>query len=334
MVEENLVGYLLNALDAESQLEVEEYLATNREAKRQLELLRQALAPLEADREAVQPPPDLRVRTLARIAEHHCIAATRLPVAPAIHDAALRRSWFGRADVLIAASILILLLPFIPPVIHYTQQEYNKLACQNNLRIFHQALVGYSDQHNRLPEVQARPPRNFAGVFVPLLNDAGLLPSNLSVACPNNGRRPPKDITMKMLDAMEASNPEEYEATIRSLAGCYAYSLGYLDSNGHLQPIRPHEDNDCLPIMADRPPFEQKASVGPVTGNSQNHRISSRRGQNVLFLGGHVVFATTRNVGVDGDDIYLNRQNFPFAGTDRFDAVLGASDWRPMKPEE
>src|SRR5713101_1052456 len=76
---ENLIGYLLDALDSDTRQETERYLLKNPEARAQLEKLEQALEPLEADREADEPPPDLWVKTLARVAEHRC---RHLPFAP------------------------------------------------------------------------------------------------------------------------------------------------------------------------------------------------------------------------------------------------------------
>jgi len=61
----DLLGYLLNALAPEEQRQVEAYLASDPEARQRLRLLRQALAPLETDRDAIEPPPGLAARTLA-----------------------------------------------------------------------------------------------------------------------------------------------------------------------------------------------------------------------------------------------------------------------------
>src|SRR6266852_1241886 len=60
-MDENLIGYLLDALDSDTRQETERYLLKNPEARAQLEKLEQALEPLEADREADEPPPDLWV---------------------------------------------------------------------------------------------------------------------------------------------------------------------------------------------------------------------------------------------------------------------------------
>src|SRR6516162_22495 len=79
-MDENLIGYLLDALDSDTRLETEKYLSRNSDARLRLEKLRQALEPLEADNQADEPPPDLWIRTLARVAEYRC---NHLPFAPA-----------------------------------------------------------------------------------------------------------------------------------------------------------------------------------------------------------------------------------------------------------
>ena len=78
--------------------------------------------------------------------------------------------------------------------------------------------------------------------------------------------------------------------------------------------------------MADRPPFDQRNPVG-LDRNSANHGGS---GQNVLYLDGHVNYATSRLVGPSGDDIYLNRRREINAGLGRGDSVLGAGSVRVL----
>jgi prepilin-type processing-associated H-X9-DG protein len=328
MIDENLVGYLLNALDSESQREVEQHLRLYPDAQKRLESLRRALEPLAADREAPEPPLTLRVRTLARVAEYRCSEMTPIPKAPPIRSVASARSrWWRRADVLVAACLLLILLPLALPGIAYVRYRQNILACQNNLRGFSTGLTSYIDHHGRLPEIGEQPPLNFAGMVIPVLHEEGFLGRDLSVACPSNGRRPPSDLTVKALETISAERPGEFDKISRELCGCYAYSLGYRDDEGCL--CGPYYDRDNLPylaIMADRPPFEQISAPGALMGNSPNH---GQQGQNVLYLDGHVHFRTSRNVGVKGDDIYLNRDGVPVAGLDRLDTVLGASNFRP-----
>src|SRR5438128_3848496 len=119
-MDENLVGYLLDVLDPEAQRGVERYLAAQPEAQKQLELLRQALQPLECDRDAIDPPPTLWLRTLGRIAEHRCQTLPAAPE-PVILRAtpATGRLWWRRSDVLAAAGILLCLSLILPPALSH-----------------------------------------------------------------------------------------------------------------------------------------------------------------------------------------------------------------------
>lgn len=60
---DNLLGYLLGALEAEDIEQVSLALQSDPQLQRQLELVRRALEPLECCSEAVDAPPDLAVRT-------------------------------------------------------------------------------------------------------------------------------------------------------------------------------------------------------------------------------------------------------------------------------
>ncbi len=107
--------------------------------------------------------------------------------------------------------------------------------------------------------------------------------------------------------------------------------MGYQDASGQLHGLRVDHatnDNDLIPVMADRPSFNQVQGVFvDATPNSRNH---DSKGQNVLYLGGAVRFVTNPRIGAYGDDIYLNQQNRIAAGLHRLDAVLGASDFKPV----
>jgi hypothetical protein len=331
-MEENLIGYLLGALDPETEREVEAYLRGQPENGKKLELLRQALQPLAADRDNPLPPPGLRIRTLARVAEYRCRDLPRAPLAPPIRSRAPTRSWWRRTDVLVAASLLLLVVPLLPPALNRLRSQRDIVECQNNLHNFFTALRTYGDWHGgALPKVEAEPPCHVAGIFVPILYDAKLLRSDMSVTCPANGRQPPPAVSVQDLERKLAAGHEQFMDCARQLAGCYAYTLGYRDSERRLCGLRfdPAQlNNDLVPIMADRPPFEQDnpASWKVPSVNSPNH---GGAGQNVLYLGGQVKFCKSRAVGVDGDDIYLNKDKLPEAGIDRWDSVLGASGFHP-----
>jgi len=68
-MQETLLGYLLNALEEEEARCVEEMLAANEAARRQLELLRLALLPLGSNQRHDEPPQDLAIRTCKLVRE-------------------------------------------------------------------------------------------------------------------------------------------------------------------------------------------------------------------------------------------------------------------------
>jgi anti-sigma-K factor RskA len=68
-MQDKIIGYLLGALEVEETTYVEEVLKTDTEARRQLEVLRIGLVPFEGDREHVEAPARLAIRTCQRIRE-------------------------------------------------------------------------------------------------------------------------------------------------------------------------------------------------------------------------------------------------------------------------
>jgi hypothetical protein len=323
-MEENLAGYLLGALDPESERQVEQYLANHPHARPRLEQLRRTLERLSADRDGVDPPADLRFATLARIAEYRCRTLPQAPVPLRSQLAGGRPSW--RAINVVVAACLLIVLSGVGA--HWVYQRWNaqdQLACQNNLERWYLALTSYADQNGgALPKIEAQPPKNRAGLFVTMVPDTGF-----TVTCAANGQRGPGPFTLQELVDMESNNPERFQNLIRELSGCYAYSLGYEeweDGKPKLVGLR-LDSGATMPIMADRPPMQD---VGSLSTNSPNH---GGKGQNVLFVGGQVRFLIEPKVNGD-DDIYHNRDYQVGAGKDMRDVVLGASNSCPYSPND
>ncbi len=155
-----------------------------------------------------------------------------------------------------------------------------------------------------------------AGLIVPMLADAGVLPATFSVRCPAVGPHLGCSVTLANLRSLPES---EFQAEAPNLALCYAFTLGYRDGTGVYHAPWQMPASSC-PILADSPPAEGDS------GNSVNH---GGRGQNVLFLDGHTRFVSQRSIGDPNDDIFLNRDNCVAAGKDQLDVVLGPSAARP-----
>ncbi|HEX5269654.1 MAG TPA: hypothetical protein VFW33_04160 [Gemmataceae bacterium] len=325
-MDENLIGYLLKALDADEEREVEKYLREHPEAQRRLDQLRLGLGVLARDADEDDAPEGLWVKTLARVAEHKCrVALPAAPPAAARSGAGGRPSWWRRADVLVAAVLLVVVGGLGAVWLGRAHGGRDVVACANNLHNFDVALEAYADLHNgQFPWVGAEAPKNFAGIFVPALTESKAMKTGLSVSCPGDPPRPPSDITFHELGEISREDPERFKKLTRDLAGCYAYSLGYRDPGGAgLYGLTKSMDGH-LPLMADAPSCGGGNDV--LAGNSTNH---GGKGQNVLFIDGHVEFRTTRSVGTD-DDIYLNSEHKVAAGRGPRDAVLGRSDAVPF----
>lgn len=325
-MDENLVGYLLNALDPDSHQQVETFLRGHPEAQRRLDALKQALAPLEADKEEVVPPAGLAFRAIAQAAEYRCRPLAEPPPAPELRGLGPERRWWRRADLLVAASILILVGFLGTQGVVRLRESHAEAACQNNLRNFHLALANYSEQNNgQLPMVPADPPYNRPGFSLVALREQGSLGDRpqISSRCPANGAQHLPEHTFAQLEAM---TPEEREQALISLSGCYAYSLGYRGPFGEVCGLRREVGEmglnaEAMPIMADCPTVLPDGSRGP----SANHR----GGQNVLHVGGNVRFCATPLDGIDGDDIYVNLAGKVAAGLHRWDSVLGTNSDQP-----
>jgi prepilin-type processing-associated H-X9-DG protein len=314
-MEEEFVGYLLNALDPVTHRRVERYLADHPECAERLELLRQALQPLDLDSADEPPPPRLADRTLAFVAAH---SLDWLPQAPPeiSRGYAGGRGWWRRSDVLVAASIALFILFLAPPVIAQVRKQYQIAVCKNNLAVLGQAQLAYSDLHQgKFPNVaDEKPPFNVAGMVVPVLFEAGVLDSERDLRCPGDTSSPATRWPAGRLKALPES---EFVEKIPFLSGSYAYSLGYRQ-DGTVRGLRRDDEQpqSLTPLMADSPLLPLSEA------NSGNH---GGGGQNVLYMDGHVAYCTHRLVGYARDDIFRSVDNKVGAGLHRYDSVLGQS---------
>lgn len=317
-MDENLVGYLLNALDAEETQRVEEHLRTAPEDEDKLEWLRRSMQPLLLLDEFSEPPPNLAERTLSRVLPRANAALPKAPAAARI--LAFPTSLWRRADVLVAACLLILVGGIGVTWINQMNVLAARKNCENDLRTIHEALVLYDSTNGRLPSVHdvAQPPRDVAGMILLKLIAAGHLAKEFKLRCPGSKNAVPP------LTFEEALNlpVNQFDKVAGNLTPAYGYTLGYKDPKGviHGPKLMSASDSTLTVLMADSPPAD------PLSGNSPNH---GGKGQNVLFLNGKVTFCADRDNSFNGDDLYLNKQSKVQAGLGWEDNVIGHSRARP-----
>jgi hypothetical protein len=225
----------------------------------------------------------------------------------------------------VAACLLLVLGGLATSTLLHLWRDYDaRLKCQDNLRVIWTGLRGYCENHDGdFPRVEEKGPHSVAGIFVPVLCEEGRLAREVSLRCPARGSAASRHCSLRELEELYETDRDAFHREAGKLAGDYAYTLGYRDGDVH-HGLR-CDSGDLLPIAADR-----LGTLNARGGNSANH---AGRGQNVLYLGGHVEWRTNRSAGVNGDDIFVNWDNQVSAGKAREDTVLGPSDATPTPKE-
>ena len=321
-MEHDLLAYLLHGLEPDEELAVEAYLEADANPRKDLRHWRTLLDPLN-NLPVPEPPSTLYMNTLRAVAGH--MVQARGPSFPArddLHGSGSR--WWRRADVMVAASVILVVGLLLPPLLMYMRHRQAVLACQDNLYHFHQAYTQYWEKHNgSLPNLADLPEDiRIAGMHPVLLREKQCWNSAIKLLCPGGTTEEvwqPQDRSEVRQMASEKQDTHWRE----KLGGQYAYPLGYLQGR-ELVGLR-RNMGDEVPYLADRPPRDG-VDVDWLIANSTNH---GGKGQNVLFLGGHVRWLVHRKLSND-DDLFLNAHKKLSAGVHAQDIVLAPSEARPI----
>lgn len=178
-VQEQLLGYLIGALDEPEQRRIERRLQTDPHWQAELDAVRESLRPLQLARQTCSPPPGLAARTCQKLAllappAAEPIAqasacrrgawwrARRMSPAPVPPSSTANGSW---VDLCVAASILAVLALLIFPAVQKNRDHARLMACQDNLRQLGLNLVQLRQAH---PELSSPAPRGYPDGHVPL----------------------------------------------------------------------------------------------------------------------------------------------------------------------
>lgn len=353
---EDLLGYLLGALEPEEMQRVSAWLRNNPEAQAELAAIERSLKPLEEGFEAVDPPSqDLLERTLSGIpkglppqsASEEAMQASSVEseraskfagvdLARDVESRSGQWSWMDSVGSLISVAVLLALLL---PMIAEGRFESRKVVCQNQLGEIGNALMQFAnrDFQGRLPHVAASGPEAFAGVYAMRLADAGLLPDSGKRWCPSAESPLPRSMPLALrnkpelvsfvseLPAIsELSNltVDELKRVQRFAGGHYAYTLGVVGAQGYSSPR--FEARASFAVMADAP-------IGGSFGASGHRTLKYSHGGegiNVLYEDGAVRFIRAEAFDSMPDHPLVNHEGEREAGVNIDDASLSPS-WRP-----
>ncbi|HEY4308292.1 MAG TPA: hypothetical protein VGN12_02470 [Pirellulales bacterium] len=311
---EQLLGYLLGALEPSEQASVEASLAVDPELRRELEKLRSSLRALddaaEADDEDFTPPPGLGARTF-QFVRAHAAWNTR-------GQAASNTGAWKAPDYLIAAGIFFVASMLVFPAIQNGRAGARLTACQDKLRLLGMAMTQYAQIHGHLPFIPATGNMAAAGAYAPILQESNLLESPSNVLCPESTLAGQADFRVPTFRELEAANPQALQLWHRVMGGSYGYHPGHIENDRYV----PTRDNgrEHFAVMAD--------AVDEVGADrSCNH---GQRGQNVLCLSGRVVFIVIPRLIENGDHIYVNDHGVKGAGRGANDSSICNSSVPPV----
>lgn len=339
--QEDLLGYVLGALDAQEQRNVQQSIDDHPEIEEELLRIKNSLIPLDC-LEVSGPRPGLARRTCESVASWQneqafdsttdqpevnrtapfdsiirssidaSTAMTSAPkLRPSVSERILHPKTWSMPDVLVGVALLAVMAGILLPTISYTRDNCRIAACQSNLRQIGGALMKYGSTHEgQIMDFPKDGNLAVIGWIGPMLKDAGFIMDDSIFACPGiSASQPPVYIPgQKQID--NASCELEIDSYRRSLCGHFGFAMGYRDN---VQYHPPRAGLSHFIVFADQP----SGLPGRV---SNNHRA---RGQNVLFGDGSVLFVVGPAHG--NDRIYENDIGLVQPGLNEKDNVVAPS---------
>ena len=349
--QEDLVGYVLGALDATEQRQVQAMIDNDPALEEQLLEIKNSLLPLEAIDSPTGPPVGLARRTCEAVAVSAKQAAAKptnstrlsalttenaelsstpndqssdfsLPAtkinSPSGGLFAGRGSW-SLSDCLITCGVILVAAAILFPALAASRHNGRLAACQNNLRSLGAAFINVSEiNEGNFLSIPIKGNMAVAGSYAPQLKEMGLITDDSTFACAgqSGARTAPINIpTVEMIT--NAKSSEQLRHYHRTMAGDYGYSLGHSENGVYQSASRMGRAHYAL--LADAPSCQNAQRV------SNNH---GGKGQNTLFEDGHVEYVSGGTIGEDA--LFENNMGLVAPGADRFDSVVAPSWVTPI----
>ena len=231
------------------------------------------------------------------------------------------RRW-SLADAIVATGICIAAAMLFIPAIAQSQRQAAISTCQNKLRELGHALVNYTHNNGgQFPLVPTGGNLGVAGIYAPLLKEAGQIEDDSVFVCPSSAlAENVNDFKVPSIEELEQQSGKTLQKSQRTMGGSFGYAFGYEDDDAvyraNLNRSRPQ-----FAILADSPSLHLKDR------QSANH---GGRGQNVLFEDGHVGYLKHCRAQDASDNVFLSDRGYVEAGRHWNDAVIGNSWARPV----
>lgn len=348
-MQDDLIGYLLGALDAEDTSRVKHALddeaagasetgnAADKPLNHRLQVLRAAFRPLEADSTPEPAPAGLGNRTLqfvrsqAKVADAVQTAVASSNESTAAEAAAPRPTLTPESasvvvpatrsvlDRMIMAATAIAAAVLLAPLLLETIEDSRTRRIERKLGMLSGALHGYGDTHREYPTPPPTGPLSRAGLYAPtLVAEHRLRADDGTLLVPGSSLSQSGTFRIPSVEELErAVGTARLEMLVRQMGGDFGYTLGHRDAAGDLQPIRDTR-RGYHPIMADAP------------ADHGLHALHHPSGlHHVLFEDGRVQRVFDPTFAADRDHLYRNHNGNLAAGVDADDSAIGGSHHQP-----
>ncbi len=332
--QEDLVGYVLGALEAQERNDVQQYIDKHPDTEETLLELRNAMAPLDALDAFPRGCPGLARRTCELVASMdlpptpapETDSPTSEPVTPGsvfrlgrLADRIEHPASWSRMDLLAGVAFLAILGGILFPAISWSRFNSRISHCQSNMTSVGLGMLQYSDLHGQpKTHIPGRNPMATLSIFAPVLLETGLVEKEANFRCAGLASGS-EEARIPTVAQMTNATGSQLAGLYRSMGGDFGYALGYLDEKSKAWTALQNDGSSHVAWMADRPSSELQ---GRKSNNHQGH------GQNVFFGDGRIAFVKSHAIGDDA--LYENDMGIVGPGLGVHDNVIAPSHVSPM----
>jgi hypothetical protein len=320
-----LFDYCLGLIPEESIAEVEQLIASNKQAAEIHLKLKTALSPLKV-LESESCPDDLAEGTIWRL--NNVARSSQLRLEQLLADEQAKgiteksRFWKNLSEMIATAAVIIFVAGVIIAPLNLARQKYWQQACLMQLKRIGQGISSYSSDHEgQLPAVATatgdpwwkvgyQGKENYSNTrHVWLLVKGGYV-KPVDFVCPGRDR-----CQIAQLCPSEVQNYNDFPSK-----KYVTYSFRIRCNRADEKSLRGRKvvAADSNPLFEQLPndytkPLNLEPDIDKLLLNSINH---NSRGQNVLYCDGSTDFVTSRQVGASEDDIFTLQDTATYKGVE------------------